>query len=31
MRGAHRFTCTGLCLICIGFGLYMVPAMLGWT
>ena len=31
MRGAHRFTCTGLCLICIGFGLYMVPATLGWT
>ena len=31
MRGAYRFTCTGLCLICIGFGLYMVPATLGWT
>src|SRR5271156_3479440 len=26
MRGAYRFTCTALCLICIGFGLYMVPA-----
>lgn len=31
MRGVYRFTCTGLCLICIGFGLYMVPATLGWT
>ena len=31
MRGAYRFACTGLCLICIGFGLYMVPATLGWT
>jgi Mn2+/Fe2+ NRAMP family transporter len=31
MRGAHRATCTTLCLIVIGFGLYMVPATLGWT
>ncbi|HEX3752387.1 MAG TPA: divalent metal cation transporter, partial [Streptosporangiaceae bacterium] len=31
MRGVYRFACTGLCLICIGFGLYMVPATLGWT
>jgi Mn2+/Fe2+ NRAMP family transporter len=31
MRGAYRFACTTLCLIVIGFGLYMVPATLGWT
>jgi Mn2+/Fe2+ NRAMP family transporter len=30
MRGVHRFTCTALCLIVIGFGLYMVPATLGF-
>jgi Mn2+/Fe2+ NRAMP family transporter len=30
MRGAYRFTCTALCLIVIGFGLYMVPAVLGF-
>jgi Mn2+/Fe2+ NRAMP family transporter len=31
MRGAYRAACTTLCLIVIGFGLYMVPATLGWT
>ncbi len=31
MRGAYRLICTALCLIVIGFGLYMVPATLGWT
>jgi Mn2+/Fe2+ NRAMP family transporter len=31
MRGPYRAVCTGLCLIVIGFGLYMVPATLGWT
>jgi Mn2+/Fe2+ NRAMP family transporter len=31
MRGAYRWVVTGLCLIVIGFGLYMVPAtLLGW-
>jgi hypothetical protein len=30
MRGCYRFACTGLCLIVIGFGLYMVPATLGF-
>ncbi len=30
MRGAYRFACTGLCLVVIGFGLYMVPATLGF-
>ena len=29
MRGAYRFVCTGLCLIVMGFGLYMVPVTLG--
>jgi Mn2+/Fe2+ NRAMP family transporter len=29
MRGGYRFACTALCLIVIGFGLYMVPATLG--
>jgi Mn2+/Fe2+ NRAMP family transporter len=29
MRGAYRVVCTGLCLVVIGFGLYMVPATLG--
>lgn len=29
MRGAYRVVCTALCLIVIGFGLYMVPATLG--
>jgi hypothetical protein len=31
MRGAYRAACTTVCLIVIGFGLYMVPATLGWT
>jgi Mn2+/Fe2+ NRAMP family transporter len=30
MRGAYRVVCTGLCLVVIGFGLYMVPATLGF-
>jgi Mn2+/Fe2+ NRAMP family transporter len=31
MRGPYRWVVTGLCLIVIGFGLYMVPAtLLGW-
>jgi Mn2+/Fe2+ NRAMP family transporter len=29
MKGAYRLTCTTLCLIVMGFGLYMVPATLG--
>jgi Mn2+/Fe2+ NRAMP family transporter len=29
MRGAYRVTCTTLCLIVMGFGLYMVPSTLG--
>ncbi|HLI38777.1 MAG TPA: divalent metal cation transporter [Streptosporangiaceae bacterium] len=29
MRGAYRVACTGLCLIVMGFGLYMVPSVLG--
>jgi Mn2+/Fe2+ NRAMP family transporter len=29
MRGGYRFACTALCLVVIGFGLYMVPATLG--
>jgi len=29
MRGAYRVACTTLCVIVIGFGLYMVPATLG--
>ena len=31
MRGAYRGRLHHLCLIVIGFGLYMVPATLGWT
>jgi Mn2+/Fe2+ NRAMP family transporter len=30
MHGAHRVIATGLCLAVIGFGLYTVPATLGW-
>jgi len=30
MRGAYRVACTTLCVIVIGFGLYMVPATLGF-
>jgi Mn2+/Fe2+ NRAMP family transporter len=29
MHGGYRLICTALCLIVIGFGLYMVPATLG--
>jgi len=29
MRGLYRLTCTALCVIVIGFGLYMVPVTLG--
>jgi Mn2+/Fe2+ NRAMP family transporter len=29
MRGAYRVVCTGLCLIVMGFGLYMIPVTLG--
>ena len=31
MRGLYRVVVTGLCLVVISFGLYMVPATLGWT
>jgi Mn2+/Fe2+ NRAMP family transporter len=31
MHGARRVIATGLCLIVIGFGLYLVPATLGWV
>ncbi|MHB1503129.1 MAG: NRAMP family divalent metal transporter [Acidimicrobiales bacterium] len=31
MHGPYRWVATGLCLVVIGFGLYMVPATLGWT
>jgi Mn2+/Fe2+ NRAMP family transporter len=30
MRGAYRVVCTTLCVIVIGFGLYMVPTTLGF-
>ena len=30
MKGAYRFACTGLCLVVMGFGLYMVPRVIGW-
>ncbi|TWE11361.1 NRAMP family divalent metal transporter [Rudaeicoccus suwonensis] len=30
MRGAYRFINTGLCLVVIVFGLYMIPQTLGW-
>ena len=30
MRGAYRAVCTVLCLVVIAFGLYMVPATLGF-
>jgi len=29
MRGVYRCACTGLCLVVMGFGLYMVPQVLG--
>jgi Mn2+/Fe2+ NRAMP family transporter len=31
MHGARRVVATGLCLVVIGFGLYLVPATLGWV
>ena len=31
MRGPRRYVAWSLCLVVIGFGLYMVPAILGWT
>jgi len=31
MHGFRRFVTTGLCLLVIGFGLYLVPATLGWV
>ena len=31
MHGARRVIATGLCLVVIVFGLYMVPATLGWV
>ncbi len=31
MRGWYRFAVTALCLMVIGFGLFMVPVTLGWV
>jgi Mn2+/Fe2+ NRAMP family transporter len=31
MHGTRRVVTTGLCLVVIGFGLYLVPATLGWV
>jgi len=31
MRGLHKYITRALCLLVIGFGLYMVPQALGWT
>ena len=31
MRGLHKYTTRALCLVVMGFGLYMVPQALGWT
>ena len=31
MRGIYRVFATGLCLVVIAFGLYLVPATLGWV
>ncbi len=31
MHGIYRVVVTGLCLVVIAFGLYMVPATLGWV
>jgi hypothetical protein len=31
MRGPHKYTARVLCLVVMGFGLYMVPQALGWT
>jgi len=31
MHGAYRVLATGMCLVVMGFGLYIVPATLGWV
>jgi Mn2+/Fe2+ NRAMP family transporter len=31
MHGARRVIATGLCLVVMAFGLYLLPATLGWT
>ncbi len=31
MRGLHKYITRALCLVVMGFGLYMVPQALGWT
>jgi Mn2+/Fe2+ NRAMP family transporter len=31
MRGLHKYSTRVLCLVVMGFGLYMVPQALGWT
>jgi Mn2+/Fe2+ NRAMP family transporter len=31
MRGARRYVTWGLCLLVMGFGIYMIPATLHWT
>jgi len=31
MHRASRIIATGFCLAVIGFGLYLVPATLGWV
>ena len=31
MRGPYESATWSLCLTVVGFGLYMVPATLGWT
>jgi len=31
MHGAYRVVATGMCLVVMGFGLYIVPATLGWV
>ncbi len=31
MRGVYRVVATGLCLVVIAFGLYIVPATVGWV
>ncbi|WP_156690070.1 NRAMP family divalent metal transporter [Mycobacterium sp. Marseille-P9652] len=31
MRGVHKYVTWTLCMVVMGFGLYMVPQALGWT
>ncbi|HTV12010.1 MAG TPA: divalent metal cation transporter, partial [Acidimicrobiales bacterium] len=31
MHGTRRLVATGLCVLVISFGLYMVPATFGWV